>query len=122
MPSSQIAPGTIFVFRLENGRYGACRVVRGPSALEAQTFAGHHLVCPTQFIGDATSAFKHADTKKVLKQPPPGFFWVKGAPPAGFENVGVLPPNKKEAARESRNSAPWAMFPNVVYKAWRERE
>jgi hypothetical protein len=122
MPTSQVAPGTIFVFRLENGRYGACRVVRGPNEAEAEGFAGHHLVCPTQFVGDAAAAFKHADTKRVLKHPQPGFFWVRGAPPAGFKNVGVLPPNKKEPARESRQGAPWAMFPNVVRQAWRERE
>lgn len=122
MPSSEIAPGTIFVFRLKNGQHGACRVVRGPSGVELQNFAGHHLVCPTQFIGAAADAFKHADTKKVLKEPRPGFFWVKGAPPAGFENTGVLPPSKKEPKRDSHHSAPWAMFPNAVYKAWRERE
>jgi hypothetical protein len=122
MSSEPIAPGTIYVFRLENGLYGACRVIRTPSDAEAQSFAGHHLVCPTWFVGEAGDALKHADKKKVLKQLGPGFFWVKGAAPASFKNVGLMAPSKKEPLRQSHHSAPWAMFPNVVYSAWRERE
>jgi hypothetical protein len=121
MSSDTIEPGTVYIFRLENGLYGACRVIRGPSQVEAQSFAGHHLVCPTWFVGRADEALKHAATKKIMKEARPGFFWVKGAPPSGFKNVGILKIGK-EPSRESHHSAPWAMFPNVVYRAWRERE
>ena len=92
-------------------------MIRGPDATEAQSFAGHSLVCPTRFVGNAADALEHPDTKKLMKGL--AFYWVKGHPPNSFANAGVLPLPAKEPVRKSHFAAPWEMFPNVVFDAWR---
>ncbi len=112
------APGTVYTFRLENRQHGACRVLRPAGKNEAQ-FAGHSLVYGSQWVGEPGAALEHADTKKIIKGlNGPALYWVKGGAPASFKEAGVVAVTKAEQGKRCLSSAPWGVFPNVVFQGW----
>jgi hypothetical protein len=119
-------PGAIFTFALANGLHGACRVIRGPSDLEAINFAGHMLVSATPWVGktveELRAVLKAPDTKKTLKTAMGvALYWMKDAPPPEFTAAGAIALPKGDLTKASRTTGPWSMFPNVVYGHWRKQ-
>jgi len=110
-----VAPGSVLAFRLDNGMYGACRVIRAPRKDEQPVRKGV-LVFITRFVGDKNDAMKSPDLKKRFDRM---LYWIEGAPPRAFERVGAIAPSAKEIALASQFTAPWEMLPNVVYRDWR---
>lgn len=112
------APGTVYTFRLQNGQHGACRVLRPAGEDEAQ-FAGHSLVYGSQWVGEPAAALKHPGTKKIIKSLHGlALYWVKGGAPASFTEAGVVAVTKAEQGKRCKLSAPWDIFPNVVFQGW----
>jgi len=111
-------PGTLYTFRLKNGQHGACRVLRPAGKGEAH-FVGHSLVYGTQWVGEPAAALKHPDTKKIIKGlNGPALYWVKGGAPASFTGAGIVAVTKAEQGKRCMSSAPWGVFPNVVFQGW----
>jgi hypothetical protein len=114
-----LQPGTVYTFRLENGLYGACRVLRGPEKDEKDTYEGHSLVHATKWVGDLPLDLKHADLRKVLRDRTGAkLYWMEGRPPETFKEAGIVAVRKAEQSKICRCRAPWGVFLNVVLVAW----
>ena len=118
MAASTIAPGFVFTFRLANGSHGACRVLRPPG--KEDIGRSGNLVVGTAFIGKPEDALADPSTRKPLKGARgQALYWIEGKPPASFALAGVMAALPKDADRRSMTSAPWEIFPNIVYEQWR---
>jgi len=113
-----LQPGTVYTFGLQNGLCGACRVLRLPEKDE-RTYQGHTLVYATKWVGDLPLDLKHGDLRKTLRdRTGPKLFWVKGEPPSGFAEAGMVTVRKSEQSKSCRSQAPWGIFPNVTFAVW----
>jgi hypothetical protein len=112
-------PGTIIVFPLDNGLFGAGRVIRAAGKGD-ESFAGHVLVCATPFMGQADAVLKDPRSRKILRAELTPIYWLPGRPPSRFEEAGVIAPPKSDAGKKSRTKSEWEILPYAVYQQWRE--
>jgi hypothetical protein len=126
IPLSQVEPGDLFALPLEDGRWGACRVLRkstDPLQVVVQTSA---------WIGDAPPADLNDPrlvTPLLLTHHAWGgvadLHWVSDPVPADAVRLGRLPVTAEEAAAECNSWSGWASCQIQPLLQWRwdhERE
>ena len=112
-------PGTVFTFRIEDGVYGACRVLRGPEPSEMHFYSGHILAHATKGLGDLPVDLKDGDLRKVPRgMRGPELYWIEGKVPKNFEEAGVVTLRKAETTKTSNKSAEWELFEYITKTAW----
>jgi hypothetical protein len=120
--------GDVFVMRLADGRYGACRVVRLPGAHESHVEEGRAMVAATEYIGDAPPEANDPSLRRLLvlshhvhkgTRQDVCSLWLAGPPAAGFEKLGRIEPSAEERKLPCNSYSDWAYFPFQVLLQWR---
>jgi hypothetical protein len=113
-------PGDVYLMPLEDGRLGACRVLRARGGREPAV-----LVAATPWVGTAPPDLSEPALREVLVlthhswRDEPEMSWVDDPVPADFVRLGELPPTRAEAKRECMSFAGWVSFPQQVLLQWR---
>ncbi len=116
-------PGTAFAFRVKDGRYGACRVLRiihSPGEKSPRA-----LVALSEFLDSHPPPLNHPALRKILClnhhswSNQPEMIWVSEPPPASFEKLGSMPVLKKDSSANSFSFAAWSSLPFHRYTQWR---
>jgi hypothetical protein len=117
-------PGAVFAILLEDGRHGACRVLRRDKQ-------GRVLVAGTPWIGTAPPDLDEPQLREILYlthhswQDHPDLVWINGPPPAEFTYLGHLPLSDEDAASACSASGGWGSPRIQALMQWRwdhERE
>jgi len=104
--------GEIFVMPLEDGRFGACRVIQrsafdGPSVL----------VAASPWIGNDLPDLEDPRLRSILIlshhsfNNEPAMVWVDNPLPKAFKRLGVIEPSAREKRIKVAGGGAWAFFP-----------
>jgi hypothetical protein len=116
------AAGDVFAFKLEDGRYGACRVLRrlpigksGMGEWTSQPTGWCVRIAVTPWIGKKPPTLKDPQLREVLTLTHHSWegdqeIYLVDAPPGGdFERIGNLPPtNKERRGKDGTLAGEWA--------------
>jgi hypothetical protein len=117
------APGTVLLFPLVDGRFGACRVLR--VAIPEHNDSPQALVALTEWVGSRPPPLDHASLRKILHlthhswSDQPEIIWVGEPPPRDFRVLGVIPLRKNESCKESNSYSGWGSLPLQRLLQWR---
>lgn len=91
--------GTVFLFPLKDGHFGACRVLRcgtlGDDPYYSETML---LVAASPWVGSKPPALDDPDLRKILRNNSGKMElgWLSKPPPSTFKYLGEIAPSKKE--------------------------
>ncbi len=118
-PLTKVSAGDVFAMPLEDGRWGACRVLQ----MKGDPLAA--LVATSPWIGSAPPDLTEPTLRKVLRlthhswDKGPCLAWVSDPVPPAFVHLGNLPPKAKEASASSNSSSDWSSSPLQLFLQWR---
>lgn len=119
--------GAAFVFRLEDGRYGVCRVIRQANGNEVRWMGGPNVVVATSaWIGDAIPDPADPALRPILQRNirvypdgQPDLMWADEPPPRDFKPIGIIPPTADERKMQCHGSGVWESCPDSLLSQWR---
>lgn len=118
--------GQVFAFPLEDGRYGACRVLRSASEDEVKELGERCvLVSCSTWIGDSIPNAPNEQMRETLClthhswKGQPELFWVSKAVPVSFVSIGFLVSTTEEQKLECYSLAGWESCAIQVLAQWR---
>ena len=125
-------PGAVYAFLLGDGRYGACRVLRGSTDKGTEGFGRHYvLVASSSWIGLTRPEEPDESMRGVLClthhqwKGIPDVYWVGDSVPEQFIPIGILEHSVEDAKIKCQASGGWLGAPLQVLAQWRwdhERE
>jgi hypothetical protein len=125
-------PGAAFAFQLDDGRYGACRVLRTTNAKETKEYGEPCvLVAASSWVGDELPDPANPALRKILKLTHHSWknqleiLWVSDLLPQDFQPIGIIPPSKAETKQECHSYGGWESLRLQPLLQWRwdhERE
>lgn len=111
------AVGTIYAFRLADGRYGACRVAKVVSNADSGEWAG---ICPvivmTTYLDNEIPQLEDERLKEVLRLTHHAYIgalvcWTVSSPPSSdFMNLGVIYPPESDQDLPGNHIGFWSAF------------
>ena len=116
--------GHAFAFRIENGMYGACRVVRFIARKpQNKDSCDAVLVACCDWIGDAIPAPKETDLKAIMRLTHhrwdvPCICWGTSPIPDSFVYIGTIPPSDSELVMPCDSTVKWSFFPIQRLSQW----
>lgn len=125
IPLSEVRPGDVFLMPLEDGRFGACRV------LQRKEDSSGVLVAASPWIGTAEPDLAEPQLQTTLRPThhactgAPAMLWVGDPVPETFRLLGSLPPTSEELDLEIHVFGSWGYCSIQVLMQWRwdhERE
>ena len=118
--------GAAFAVPLEDGRFGACRVIRGTTSDEAEEHGAESvLVASSAWIGDAVPNSQDPDLRPVLTlthhswDNKPEILWISDPPPDDFIPIGTIEPTSTEKAMECLSFGGWGAVQIQPLAQWR---
>ena len=117
---SLVRVGDVFSIPLENGLYGACRVLRigDPHGI----FGDGPLVAACQWVGqhlpEITELRNLLADRSFGGQGQPIVKWLHGSPPREFVLVGQLQPTVEEQSLEILRGSTWEHFRDFILYEW----
>lgn len=124
--------GMAYAVPLEDGRFGACRVLRKMTPEEAQSAGANCvLVACSAWIGNQVPDMHDPGLRPILHlthhswKNKPEILWVSESPPADFALIGTIEPSSEERATECFTYGGWASLRIQPLAQWRwdnERE
>jgi len=120
------AEGAAFATPLEDGRFGACRVIRMTTDDEAKKHgAASVLVASSEWIGDAAPDAQDPALRPILFlthhswDNKPAILWVSDPVPDDFVSIGTIESTAKEKAIECLAHGGWASAQIQPLAQWR---
>ena len=116
--------GHAFAFRLENGMYGACRVLRfierKPQHKDSRDAV---LVACCNWIGDEIPDPKEADLKAIMRLAHHRWDescirWVMSPIPDSFAYIGTISPSDAELVISCDSTSKWSFYPIQRLSQW----
>ena len=120
-----LAVGAVYAMPLEDGRWGACRVVRGRLREEFDRWKGYSVVAATAVVADAPPALGHPDLRRIIvlnhhaHRGDPAATWLTGPPPKAFKSMGHLAPSPDEATLHCDGVSSWEYLAVQALMQWR---
>lgn len=119
-------PGAALLMRLEDGRFGVCRVLRFGTEAEIQRQgAVQAMVAMSPWIGEEPPAIDDPRLRDILAlthhafKEEPCVLWVGGAPPQAFTTIGTIEPTQEDIELACLSSSAWPWFPLQLLAQWR---
>jgi hypothetical protein len=116
--------GDTYAFRLENGKYGACRVLRFVEK-DANDKWGCNavLVACCDWIGDSVPDPANVDLKPILKLTHHRWNsvcvnWITSPVTDSFIRVGTVAPSRSELTRSCDSTVKWSYLPIQRLAQW----
>jgi hypothetical protein len=118
--------GAAFMFRLPDGRYGVCRVLRQAHGNDVRWLGGPNvLVACSAWIGDAIPDPADPALRTILHlthhswNGQPEVLWTDEPPPPEFKPIGIILPTAEERKMKCDSSAGWESCPIQSFAQWR---
>lgn len=119
--------GAAFVFRLADGRYGVCRVLRQAHGNDVRWLGTPAvLVATSAWIGDAIPDSSDPALRPTLHNTrispnggEPILEWQDEPPPRAFKLIGTIPPTPDERKAKCDSSGCWENSPILLLAQWR---
>lgn len=125
-PLSRVTVGDVFLMPLEDGRLGACRILRTNAEEDSV------LVAATNWVGTEPPDLSEPQLRTILlkshhawKGAPCAHWVIQNAVPETFTHLGSILPTSEEEKLTGQFSTSWNYFPEQVFLQWRwdnERE
>jgi hypothetical protein len=115
-------PGAVYVFPLDDGGFGACRVLRRSTDEETAKWGRCLIVANTPWFGTALPSIDDPRLRQILVlthhsfKAEPHVKWIDEVPPASFQRLGSVPPTAEESRIEvqrfrQQRAIPWRFMP-----------
>jgi hypothetical protein len=118
--------GAAFAVRLDDGRFGVCRVLRQAHGNDVRTLGEPSvLVACSSWIGEAIPDPAEPALRKILLQThhlwngQPEVFWANDPPPGNFQRIGTIPPTPEERKTKCDTLAGWEVCQMSPLFQWR---
>ncbi|MBM3966581.1 MAG: hypothetical protein FJ308_16180 [Planctomycetes bacterium] len=117
--------GAAFVYRLADGRYGVCRVLRQSHGNDRWLGGLAVLVATSAWIGKKSPAPTDPALRPILhvtRHNPKGVIeltWINDPVPRGFKTLGVIPPTNEERKMKCSALSGWETCPIMLLGQWR---
>jgi hypothetical protein len=118
--------GAAFAFRLDDGRYGVCRVLRQAHGNDIRELGGAAvLVATSAWIGGSMPDPADPALRPILQNTrifpnggQPVLEWQDVPPPRGFKLIGTIPPTAPERKMSCGSSGFWENSPIMLFGLW----
>lgn len=116
--------GDAFAFRLENGMYGACRVLRfSEKDCDDKWSCNGVLVACCAWIGNTIPDPKDIDLKPILRLTHHHWNsecvnWLTSPITNSFIHIGTITPSSSELTRPCNSTVKWSYFPIQRLSQW----
>ena len=126
--SEPLRLGDVFTMHLPDGRYGAVRVIRGPTKAEAWNEPNVSLVVATQYVGHDLPAIDDPALRRLMIfrrgniGPCEGRAegsWLSGPVPAQFVRIGTIAATAAELKIPCNTFSDWECLPDQLLRQWR---
>ncbi len=118
--------GDVFSFKLDDGRFGACRVIRAPNKREAAFWGGNVVVVVgSAWIGADSPSIDTQGLSKILHLTHhshtghPVILWIGGSPPKGFKLIGNIEPSINDKKLKCNAIGDWDSIQYQPLMQWR---
>jgi hypothetical protein len=120
--------GSVYAMVLQDGRYGACRIIRRMTEKESSEFGGDCLlVVASSYIGKEIPDISNPEIKSILHvthhswNNHPEYIWIsiKNRIPETFIKIGDIAPSPEELKFECYSYSSWLSLPFQVLLQWR---
>lgn len=108
------AVGSAYMFPLEGGRFGLCRIVREASDAERAMNGPGVIIATSSWIGTEPPALTDPALRQTLRRThhswkdAPDLCWVDDAPPDTYRYLGIIPPDAADRRTRCHTYGGWS--------------